>query len=197
MQGAPGRSLQNWAWLASRLSEWRDSCGGAGLHSPRQANATPHTARATPQATREARLPTAGERQGRPSGISPTEGGGEKEGDKDSSHVWTRNWRSEMNLFSRWQHHCWDEWCAKVKQLHKHKLSEIRAGPLNLRRAPLAENYATLLARGAPRAREGGPAPTEEVHADLQKLCLCNLFFVDELLPPPPTRGTSRFLAQS
>ncbi|CAK0836687.1 unnamed protein product [Prorocentrum cordatum] len=125
------------------------------------------------------------------------EGGGEKEGDKDSSHVWTRNWRSEMNLFSRWQHHCWDEWCAKVKQLHKHKLSEIRAGPLNLRRAPLAENYATLLARGAPRAREGGPAPTEEVHADLQKLCLCNLFFVDELLPPPPTRGTSRFLAQS
>jgi len=44
------------------------------------------------------------------------EGGGEKEGDKDSSHVWTRNWRSEMNLFSRWQHHCWDEWCAKIRR---------------------------------------------------------------------------------
>ena len=61
------------------------------------------------------------------------------------------------------------------RKRHKHKLSEVRADFLDRRQAPLAAPPAPPLARSA-RQGVGGPAPIQEIRADLRKFMFMVFF---------------------
>ena len=65
----------------------------------------------------------------------------------------------------------------KKEKRHKHKLSEVRADFLDLRRGPHGRRLRRR-PRRAPRAGEGGATPVQEIRADLRRLIFMAFFLL-------------------